>query len=136
MDRTDGWVVVCAHPQAHVPASISDREEEVALSVPSPQKFVPHLVPDEEQVVGVLASILQQVMWKGPATLHTRAGKGIGSDPARTQSPHSLPSPHSSLPLPPPISPLLSLPPLPPPSLSHLTLQSASWYCLSASTPQ
>lgn len=109
MDRTDRWVVVCAHPQAHVPASISDREEEVALSVPSPQKFVPHLVPDEEQVVGVLASILQQVMWKGPATWQ---GRELGV----TQLEHSplIPSPHLT-------PPFLSLLPY---HLSSLSLSS------------
>ena len=50
---------VHTHLEAHIPAPVNDGEEEVALSVASPEEFVPHLVPDVQQVVCVLACILQ-----------------------------------------------------------------------------
>ncbi len=62
-----GAMGVHTHLETHLPAPVSDREEKVALSVPSPEEFIPHLVPDVEQIVGVLACILEQVMWKWPA---------------------------------------------------------------------
>ena len=71
-------MVVCTHLEAHIPAPVNDREEEVTASVSSPEEFVPHLVPDEEQVVGVLACILQQVMREWPAAaLHNREGRAL-----------------------------------------------------------
>ena len=52
-------MAVHTHLEAHIPAPVNDGEEEVAPSVASPEEFVPHLVPDEQQVVCVLACILQ-----------------------------------------------------------------------------
>ena len=77
--RSNGWYILHTHLETHLPAPVSDREEKVAPSVPSPEEFIPHLVPDVEQVVGVLACILEQVMWKWPARpLQTRKDREEG----------------------------------------------------------
>ena len=77
---SNGWYTPHTHLETHLPAPVSDREEKVALSVPSPEEFIPHLVPNVEKVVSVFTCILEQVMWKWSARpLQTRKDRGEGT---------------------------------------------------------